>query len=414
MNRRAGGALVAAWHDPWLFFLTVAATVLGILVIADAGYVRSLDRGNAVLPREAVMQLLGFVVALIAYASVSRVPGSSLRRGATLLWIVCCGLLLLPKTSLGVEMNEARRWFKLGPVQLQPSEFAKLGALLYLSAVLAARKPWHNRRIPLVPLPRWLDLVLVPKVGRALPFLWVLAAAGLIELEPDLGTAAIIVASSYLVLVAGGVSWKSLGMLLVAGALLATLLATGKSYRMERLSSHWHRWEQANIDDVGYQTVQSEIGMAMGGVVSLDAGGGRTKRMIPAPTTDFVMATIAEETGFVGAVTVLGLLGAIVARLLWLARRAPSRFGALLLTGVASWVGIQAAVNVCMANALIMPIGVPLPFFSSGASSLVALWIAMGLGQAVLRPAPQRTAKEVADASGCDRWRHGRARLSRA
>ncbi|MCX7801077.1 MAG: FtsW/RodA/SpoVE family cell cycle protein [Fimbriimonadales bacterium] len=414
MNRRSGGALLASWHDPWLFFLTLAATLLGVLAIADAGYVRSLDRGSALLPREAVMQLIGFGVGWIAYAFVSRVPGTTWQRAATLLWILCCALLLLPKTPLGVEMNEARRWFRVGPVQLQPSEFAKVGALLYLSAALSARKAWHNRRIPMTPLPRWLDLVLVPKLGRALPFLWVLAAAGLIELEPDLGTAAVIVASSYLLLVAGGVSRKSLGLLLVAGILLAGVLATGKSYRMERLASHWHRWEQANMDDIGYQTVQSEIGMAMGGVVSLDAGGGRTKRMIPAPTTDFIMATIAEETGFVGAVSVIGLLGAIVARLLGLARRAPSRFGSLLPVGVASWIGIQSVVNVCMANALIMPIGVPLPFFSSGASSLVALWIAMGLGQAVLRPTPQRAAVEVSDASGRDRWRHGRARLSRA
>ncbi|MEJ5171882.1 MAG: FtsW/RodA/SpoVE family cell cycle protein [Fimbriimonadales bacterium] len=414
MRRRSDGLLVASWHDPVLLALTLVATVLGGLAIADAGYVRSLDRSQALFPRELTMHVVGFVVGLGLYLVVSRSSGAVLQRFALLAWIGCCALLVLTKTPLGVEMNEARRWVRLGPFQVQPSEFAKVGALLYLSAVLARRKPWHNRPIPLMPLPRWLDHVLVPKLGRAMPFLWVVLAAGLIELEPDLGTAAVLVSASYLLLVAGGVSRKSLLLLLAVGLCGATLLATGKSYRLERLTSHWHRWELSNMDDVGYQTVQSEIGMALGGFVSLDAGGGRTKRMIPAPTTDFIMATIAEETGFVGATAVIGLLAAIVWRLLWLARRAPTRFGGLFLTGVAGWIGIQSSVNVCMANALIMPIGVPLPFFSSGSSSLIALWLAMGAAQAVLRPVPQKAAVEVEHAAGRDRWGHGRARLSRA
>ncbi|MFN3684307.1 MAG: FtsW/RodA/SpoVE family cell cycle protein [Fimbriimonadaceae bacterium] len=414
MSRRSGGLLLASWHDPVLWALALLATVLGALAIVDAGYVRSLDKSQALLPREVAMHGLGFLVGLLGYLWVSRRSSAGLQRFALLAWLGCCVLLVLTKTPLGVEMNEARRWVRLGPIQVQPSEFAKVGALLYLSAVLARRKPWHNRPIPLTPLPRWLDHVLVPKLARAGPFLWVVAAAGVIELEPDLGTAAVLVCASYLLLIAGGVSRKSLLLLFAFGLLGATLLATGKSYRMERLTSHWHRWEQSNIDDVGYQTVQSEIGMALGGFVSLDAGGGRTKRMIPAPTTDFIMATIAEETGFVGAVAVIGLLGAIVGRLLWLARRAPTRFGGLFLTGLAGWIGIQTCVNVCMANALIMPIGVPLPFFSSGTSSLVALWLAVGAAQAVMRPVPQKAAMEVEHAAGRDRWGHGRARLSRA
>jgi cell division protein FtsW (lipid II flippase) len=107
---------------------------------------------------------------------------------------------------------------------------------------------------------------------------------------------------------------------------------------------------------------------------------------LPAATTDFVWATVGEETGIWGSFIVLGVLAGIVFRLLYLARMAKTRFDMLLLFGVGSWIGIQTCVNVMMANAFLPAIGIPLPFISSGGSSLVALWMALGACQATLAP----------------------------
>ena len=124
------------------------------------------------------------------------------------------------------------------------------------------------------------------------------------------------------------------------------------------------------------------------------------------------MATVGEEFGLLGSVGVLGLLGALVARLIWLANRAPTRFGMLFLGGVAAWLAVQSATNVMMANGTAPAIGIPLPFISSGGSSLIALWMAIGLCQAVMRPVP--VAREAVVETDRDRWRHGRTHLSRA
>jgi cell division protein FtsW (lipid II flippase) len=181
--------------------------------------------------------------------------------------------------------------------------------------------------------------------------------------------------------------------------------------------NHFQRWETQNIDDSGYQTVQSEIAMANGGLNGVGPGAGHAKHLMPATTTDFVMATVAEEFGFLGATAVLTLLGALVIRLLYRASQAQDRFAMLTLTGIAAWLGFQGCVNVLQANGTLPPIGIPFPFVSSGGSSLLALWMAIGVTEAlaVVKPVPTHAVvEEGVDAAGSDRRRDGRTRLSRA
>jgi len=193
-------------------------------------------------------------------------------------------------------------------------------------------------------------------------------------------------------------------------------LVHSQGYRSDRIANHASRWTAQNIDDTSYQTVQSEYGMASGGLLGVGFGNGRAKHVMPAATTDFVLATVGEETGLVGTLAVLALLGGIVWRLVHNARRAPTEFGRLVCAGTAAWIGIQTTVNVMMANAFLPAIGIPLPFISSGGSSLLALWIVFGLCQTVLRPqlAAVAVSEEDADAAGSHRGRDRRARLSRA
>jgi cell division protein FtsW len=243
------------------------------------------------------------------------------------------------------------------------------------------------------------------------PAIWVFIAIGVIEREPDLGTAAVLAVIVFAMMYLGGVTSRSL-LLALAIALVGTgILVLKEPYRLDRITQHDSRWSIANVDDVGYQTVQSELGMATGGVVGVNVGNGRAKHVMPAATTDFVMATVAEETGLVGSLIVLASVGAVVWRLFSLAGRAPTKYGSLLLSGFGVWIAIQTTVNALMANGTLPAIGIPMPFISSGGSSLVALWMALGICQAAMA---QQPVKEENREAGSYRWGHGRTRLSRA
>lgn len=399
-------------YDPPLMMLALLATAVGLVFIFDAGYARSLQQGSGPIPREFRTQLMFLPVAICFGLFASIVKADSWRVASKVLWVFTLFALVLPMVpGIGVERNGAERWIRLFGLEVQPAEFAKVTAILYLAGAFAGRAAWPDRVKRFKSRVQFFDSVVVPKVKRCLPALWVLVAVVMIEKEPDLGTAAVVAATAFAMFVVGGVHKKTL----LVGSLLAVVgvgfLVTQESYRMERILNHSDRWSAANMDETSYQTVQSEMAMASGGVVGVGIGAGRAKHVLPAATTDFVTSTVFEEFGLIGALSLLGLVCALVWRLLFLAQRAPTPFGALVLTGVAVWIGVQTCVNVMMANGFLPAIGIPLPFVSSGGSSLAALWLALGVCQSVVAP---QLKKEESRARGRDGWRDGRSRLSRA
>lgn len=398
--------------DPILFLLALIATILGLFVIYDAGFARSIQFDQGIIPREFKAQLVSTVLALGLGALVTMVPLKFWQRNRT--WVFVLTLLALLAThapGLGVTQSGATRWIGLGPLQLQPSEFAKVGVILFLAGAFAVRKDWVQPRVPAGRWDVWLDRIAVPKLIRALPLLAVLVIVLKIELEPDLGTAAVVMMIAFVMMWVGGVTKKSMLIVACSGLVFAGLLAVKQPYRFERITGHMHRWESKNIDDVGYQTTQSEIHQASTGWKILGVGSGRAKHMLPGATTDFVLATVGEELGLFGVLSVMAVILLIVLRLLYLCQFATSKMGALILAGVAGWLSVQSCVNVMMANGALPPIGIPLPFFSSGGSSLIALWLAMGIAQAaVAADAEKEGVREHSDHG----WRDGRSRLSRA
>jgi cell division protein FtsW (lipid II flippase) len=185
-------------------------------------------------------------------------------------------------------------------------------------------------------------------------------------------------------MVAGGVSGKSLWTIGLTVVLLAGVLVVDKPYRLNRFMSHGDRWSETKIDSIGYQTTRSETALAAGGLTGVGFGQGRAKHSLPEPTNDFIMATIGEEIGLVGSLMVMGLLGLIVWRLYHQGVRRVDRFERLFLVGCATWIGVQTVANIVVANGAVPVMGVPLPFFSAGGSSLAALWIAIGAAQAIV------------------------------
>lgn len=393
-------------HDPWIYVFAGLATLMGLFFIFDAGYARSVQGDRGVLPPEFMQQFKYIVASCVAWVLGTSIGKDKWQKGSWVVLLINFGLLFAVM-AVGTSMNGAKRWV----FGVQPSEFMKIATVVYLASVFANRKPWPKLS-PRRDWAHWLDTVMLPKLVRCLPGFLILAAVMLIEKEPDLGTGAVVAVTAFSMFILGGVSRKTLVVGVLLGLLGAYVMVRQEPYRWDRIVGHMHRWEAKNVDADSYQTVQSELAMATGGVFGVGVGAGRAKHVLPATTTDFIMATVAEEFGLVGALAVLGVLAALTMRLIYLAQRAASPYARLVLGGVACWFGIQTCVNVMMANAFMPAIGIPLPFFSSGGSSLVALWLAIGVCNSVLAPAPEK--KEVEGAIDSNRGRDRRPHLSRA
>ncbi len=397
--------------DPLLFWLLIAATFVGLFFIFDAGYPREIANGRGVIPSDLRNQLIALPIALLASWFAAKVNSDAWMKWAKVIWIIAFLSLFLPYApGIGYPQNGAYRWFKIpGLPAIQPAEFAKMAAILYLASVFATRKPFAFK--PGKDLLDKIDRNMMPYLKRIWPVIWVVIAAIIIEREPDMGTAFILGVAAFAVCVAGGVSRKSLVIGTACVMIGGIAFTMSQPYRMARITNHLHRWDSENIDSTGYQTVQSELGFAEGGLLGVGPGNGRAKHVLPAATTDFVMATVGEEFGILGSLSVLGLIGFIVFRMLELAGKATTRFGAIAVTGVAAWIGLQAALNIMMSNGLLPAIGVPMPFISYGGSSLAAMWLSLGICNSALCAVPQEGANSATRRNG---WRDRRSRLSRA
>lgn len=373
------------FHDWPLFILSLLATLVGILFIFDAGYARSIQHGHGIIPREFKGQLIFLVVSLVTYILCLRISGDKWRRWSKIIFSLSFGSLILVEIpGIGMELNGARRWIGLGPIMIQPAEFMKVALILYISSVMMRHTSFTRPTKKITHWSVWMDYIFLPRLIRWTPAFLVLCSTILIEKEPDLGTAAVLVVTGFIMFVIGGVSKESVLIASLMGIMGITFLVKKQPYRLERILNHSQRWSPEMLDDLGYQTTQSETAMAGGGLFGVGIGAGRSKHMLPAATTDFILATIAEEVGFLGACGVICLLGGITIRLVVLGQQNKNRFTQMVLYGTASWMGIQTCTNIMMANGSLPAIGIPLPFVSSGGSSLLALWIAIGICQSVL------------------------------
>ncbi len=396
--------------DTTLFWLALATSVLGLVFILDAGYVQSSRIGQGPIPRPFVTQVFMLFASLVAFAVVRRSNPQKLQKKA-LIWMGVAFIGLVLVEVIGTAQNGAKRWLGYGPFVLQPAEFMKVAAILYLSYVLAKKKPWQATWEKRNREKGWVHQVLVPKIERLWPAFVILIAIGFIEHEKDLGTACVVLATSVALFLSAPITWKSV---VTVGAVLAVGLGVfviKEPYRVQRFLTHKDRWQREYINNETYQTTQSELAMASGKLVGVGFAKGRAKYMIPATTSDFIMATVAEECGIWGPGICLALVGGICFKLVTLARNQKDRFKSLFLSGTAWWLAIQACTNLMMANATLPAIGIPFPFISAGGSSLIALWVAIGLCDRM--SVVTEPSEEVAVESHHNRWRNRRTRLSR-
>jgi len=383
MPRRSllGGAADAvgrALAQPMTSFSLVMAAgllllVLGLAEVLSASSIPSyvVNDGNsyAVVARQATWAAIGLPFAVLAV----RVSPRALRLVAWPGLIAAVALLALTYVpGFGVSVNGNRNWLNFGgPLQIQPSEFAKLALVVWVATVLATKEPllgrWAHLLFPLVPV--------------------CVGVSGLVVGQGDAGTAVVFFAIAAGTLFLVGAPLRAFGVaLLVGGSALAALIVTHPN-RMQRLVSFVDPF--ADKSNTGYQAVQAVYAFASGGWWGVGLGASRQKwGRLPEAYTDFIFAIIGEELGLIGALVVVGLFGVLGYAGFRIAARSGDLFCALLAGGITVWMLTQACVNMAAVLGLLPIAGIPLPLVSYGGSALVPTLIAIGMLAGLARREP--------------------------
>lgn len=354
--------------------LVIALNLIGLAMILSASSVTSVERYGSPW-YQFTRQLLWFGLGLVAVVVCLRIDYRTWRRYAPRLLLVAGALLALVLVpGVGMEVNGATRWLGYGPFSIQPSEIAKLALLVFWADLLARRaERIDDTRATLRPVLVTFGICAV-----------------LIMAQPNLGTTAIIFVTMWVLLFVAGVPLRPLGKVLAAGVALAGVFAVAFPWRWRRISAFRNPW--ADPEGVGYQTIQSKVGLANGGITGTGLGQGRAKwGFLPEAHTDFIFTIIGEEVGFIGAVLVVGMFVALAIAGIKVALAARDRFGMLLAAGITTWLLTQAFLNIGQAVGALPVMGVPLPFVSSGGSSLVVNMAAAGILLNVARHTTART-----------------------
>ena len=308
-------------------------------------------------------QLVWLTLGVILLFAGANLDYHRLRPLAWPLGVVTVGLMVLVLLPhFGVEVNGARRWLRLGPLQMQPAELAKIAAIVFMALWLER----HRDRLSSLE-------------NGVVPFLALLGfAVLLVMLERDLGTT-LIVAGILLAqfLVAGGRKRHVLLLALIM-ALCVYLFIRTEPYRLHRILAFVDPWSDPL--NTGFQAIQSVVALGSGGFGGLGLGHSIQKyQWLPFAHTDFIFAIVGEETGLIGTSAVLGLFGLFAYRGYRVALKAPDAFGSLLACGVTTWIALQAMINIAAVTVTLPTTGIPLPFISYGGSSLAITLLAVGI-----------------------------------
>ncbi len=344
----------SAWRDIDLPLLAIlgALALLGLLVLYSAVHLGDVHLWYR--------QLLYWLAGMAAFLLMASVP---LRVLGLLAWpvflvaLVC--LALVP--WIGEVKMGARRWLDLGPVNLQPSEIVKWALMLVLAHWFANREASDVKSI------------FVAAALAAIP-------AGLIVIQPDLGTALVLLLAAAAVMIAAGFPWRYFFALLAATPLVGWYLwGHMHAYQKQRVLTFLD--PQADPLGAGYHVIQSMISIGSGGLWGKGYLHGTQARLhfLPEQHTDFIFSVLAEEFGMFGVAALLLLFSMLIHRILHIAGHAGSRFASLLCIGICSILVLYLFINIGMVSGMLPVVGVPLPFISYGGSALVSMLAMLGI-----------------------------------
>jgi cell division protein FtsW len=347
--------------DKWLFAATTGLALFGVVMVYSASAVMAAkENGNQFfyVLKQGVWVFIGFIVMLLMMQfNYQQLKNRRIVYG--LLFVTTIALLAVFGFS---STNGAHRWIKLPGVSLQPSEVSKLALIIFLAYFLEKRageeRDFWRTFVPCGVVAGWL--------------------AALIVVEPDFGTAMMLVLIFIVVIYTAGARVSHLAMAAAPALLVAVGLLIFVPWRLKRLVTFLDPW--ADPQGSGFQVVQSLIAIGSGGIDGLGFAQGKQKMLfLPFAHSDFIFAVVGEELGLVGALAVVGVFALFLWRGVRTALLAPDRFGMLLSLGIVTSIVAQALFNISVVLSLVPTKGIPLPFISYGGSSLVPTLAAVGI-----------------------------------
>ena len=363
----------------WLTVLVGVLCVIGVIMVGSASSVVSMSLYGS--PWSIFFRdLIWIAVGTIFFVLASRFDYHRLRKlTGPLLAISFLGLLVVMAPGVGASAGGASRWVGFGPLRFQPSEFMKLALVLYGADILTKR---IEARAPI-------------KVLLAPVLLVAGSSIALVVLQPDLGTAMVLMVITGALFFAAGVPRRIMHWGFGGVVVGVTFLAFAMPYRRARLLSFINPGSKA--DGSGYQVVQSLIGMGSGGFGGLGLGNSREKwGLLPNAHTDFIFAVVGEEIGMIGCVAVLALFGVFAMKAIRASEEARDLYGTLLGAAIAAWISVEAILNIGAVIGALPVTGIPLPFVSFGGSSLVITMAAAGILINIARQGGQPRKKKLA------------------
>lgn len=348
--------------DYLLLFAVLALLAIGTLVVFSASASTSLHAGRApyyYFERQIMWAVLGLIVLAVA----SRFDYWRYQKWALPVFVgavVLLGLVLVP--HIGISINGSRRWLGAGPLQVQPSELAKIGMIFLMARLFTL----HQEQLG----DFWRGVM--PHLGIAVVIF------GLVLAEPDLGTTMAIAGTFFVMLFVAGARKRHMGFLFGAGLPVLGAAIAFEPYRLQRIVAFTDPWKHPLGE--GFHTIQALLALGSGGVLGLGLGYSRQALgFLPESYTDFIFAILGEELGLIGTLTVVILFIIVAWRGYRIAMRAPDLFSSLLATGFTTMVAIQAAINMGVVTATLPVTGITLPFISYGGSSLVLSLAGVGV-----------------------------------
>src|SRR5699024_3727579 len=355
---------VLTWkgYDYTLILVPIFLSAFGLLMVYSASMVSTTIDGLD-STYYLFKQLKWFILGLIGFAFCCIFPYKNYKRMVMPIVLISIGLLLLT-IIFGDTVNRATRSVDILGFNIQPSEFVKLFLIIYLAAIYSKKQEYIGNFL----------------YGAFPPLVMTMFMVGLIILQPDIGTATIILMIVSTIILSSGIKMKHIIFLCTCCfvVLLFLILKLITDSRIARFTGAFHPFE--NPDGDGYHLIQSYLAIGGGGVHGEGLGQSVQKLgYLWGAHTDFIMAVVSEELGLFGVILVIGLFLIIILRGLHIAKKCTDSFGSLLAIGISSMVAIQAIINLGAISGLLPITGVPLPFISYGGSSLFILLISMGI-----------------------------------
>lgn len=348
--------------DKYLFIAVIIIATFGIIMIYSASSIWANYKFND--PFKFVKsQIFFFIIGIILMLILSNIDYHIYEKKANLILLICFSLLVLVLIpGIGSIRNGSRSWFGFGGLGIQPSEFAKVGLIIFVAKYLA-----QNNRI-------------IKDIKKGvLPILTIIATFFiLIMLEPDFGTAMVIVLTLVVMIFISGVKMAFFLKIGLAGLIGIVALIIMAPYRMLRIVSFLNPWSDPLGS--GYQIIQSLYAIGPGGLLGQGFLQSRQKQFyLPEPQTDFIFSIISEEFGFLGILIVTSFFAFITYRIIKISLKSSNLFAKYLAFGLGFGIIIQALLNIAVVIGLIPVTGVTLPFFSYGGSSLLVSMASIGI-----------------------------------